>query len=339
MRGKIGDDILRVANRYPRPTFADILRAKQVITRYLPRTPLYHYPSLSEMLESDIYIKHENHQPVGAFKVRGGVNFFANMSEEEKRRGVITASTGNHGQSIAYGARLAGVEARVVVPEGANPQKVEAMRNLGAEVIFYGADFDEAKAYCERLAAERGYRYVSPGNEPLLIAGVATETLEIVEELPEVEVILLPIGGGSGAAGACLVAQAVNPSIEVIGVQAEKAPSVYLSWKERRKVTTEKADTFAEGLQTRAPFELPLAILIDYLSDFVLVSEEELRSSILLLLEKTHNLAEGGGAAALAGAIKLKDRLRGKKVALILSGGNISMERLRWILAETKVYG
>jgi len=331
----VTEDILALASRYPRPTFTDVLRAKQVIARYLPRTPLYHYSSLSRMLGSEIYIKHENHQPVGAFKVRGGVNLFANMSEEEKREGVITASTGNHGQSIAYGARIAGVEACVVMPQGANPGKVEAMRNLGAEVLFHGADFDDAKAHCERLAAERGYRYVSSGNEPLLIAGVATETLEIVEELPEVEVILVPIGGGSGASGACIVTQAVNPRIEVIGVQAEKAPSVYLSWKERRRVTTEKAETFAEGLQTRAPFELPLAILIDYLSDFVLVNEEELRRSILLLLEKTHNLAEGGGAAALAGAIKLKDRLRGKKVALILSGGNLSTEKLLWVLAAT----
>ena len=337
MEGVVSEDILTVASRYPRPTFAEVLRAQQLIARYLPRTPLHYYPSLSEMLGSEIYIKHENHQPVGAFKVRGGVNLFANMSEEEKPQGVITASTGNHGQSIAYGARTAGVEARVVMPQGANPGKVEAMRNLGAKVLFHGADFDDAKAYCERLAVEKGYRYVSSGNEPLLIAGVATETLEIVEELPEVEAILVPIGGGSGAAGACIVAQAVNPRIEVIGVQAEKAPSVYLSWKERRRVTTEKAETFAEGLQTRAPFELPLAILIDYLSDFVLVNEEELRRSILLLLEKTHNLAEGGGAAALAGAIKLKDRLRGKKVALILSGGNLSTEKLLWVLTETRV--
>lgn len=333
----VSEDISTVASRYPWPTFVDVLRAKQVIARYLPRTPLHHYPSLSEMLGSEIYIKHENHQPVGAFKMRGGVNLFANMSEEEKRQGVITASTGNHGQSIAYGARMAGVEACVVMPQGANPGKAEAMRNLGAKVVFHGVDFDDAKAHCERLAAERGYRYVSSGNERLLIAGVATETLEIVEELPEVEVILVPIGGGSGASGACIVTQTVNPRIEVIGVQAEKAPSVYLSWKGRRKVTTQKAETFAEGLQTRAPFELPLAILIDYLCDFVLVSEEELRRSILLLLEKTHNLAEGGGAAALAGAIKLKDRLRGRKVAVILSGGNLSTEKLRWVLTETGV--
>lgn len=333
----VSEEILTVASRYPRPTFADILMAKRVIARYLPRTPLYHYPSLSEMLGSEIYIKHENHQPVGAFKVRGGVNLFANMSEEEKRRGVITASTGNHGQSIAYAARIAGAEAHVVMPEGANPGKVEAMRSLGAKVVFQGVDFDEAKAYCERLAEEEGYQYVSSGNEPLLIAGVATETLEIVEELPDVEVILVPIGGGSGASGACIVAQAIAPGIEVIGVQAEKAPSVYLSWKQRRRVTTAKAETFAEGLQTRAPFELPLAILIDYLSDFVLVSEDELRRSILLLLEKTHNLAEGGGAAALAGAIKLKDRLGGKKVVLILSGGNLSTEKLRWVLTETNL--
>lgn len=337
MVGEVSEDILTVAKRYEWPTFADVLRARRVIARYLVPTPLHHYPSLSEMLGCEIYIKHENHQPVGAFKVRGGVNLLANMTEEERRRAVITASTGNHGQSIAYAARMAGVEAYVVMPQGANPEKVEAMRNLGAKVIFHGVDFDEAKAHCERLAEKRGYRYVSSGNEPLLIAGVATETLEIVEELPEVEAIVVPIGGGSGASGACIVAQAVDPGIEVIGVQAEKAPSVYMSWKERRKILTERAETFAEGLQTRAPFELPLAILIDHLSDFVLVSEEELRRSIFLLLQKTHNLAEGGGAAALAGAMKLKDRLRGKKVALILSGGNLSTDKLRWVLTETTI--
>ena len=190
---------------HQRPTFQDVLKAKAVIARYLWRTPLYRYPSLCQLLGGEIYVKHENHQPVGAFKVRGGINLVSQLSDDERRRGVITASTGNHGQSVAYAARLFGVEATIVVPEGANPGKVEAMRGLGAHIIFHGRDFDEAREHCEALAAERGHRYVHAGNEPLLIAGVATETLEILEDQPDIEVIIVPVGGGSGAAGACIV--------------------------------------------------------------------------------------------------------------------------------------
>ncbi len=257
-------------------------------------------------------MKHENHQPVGAFKVRGGVNLMSQLPEEERRRGVIAASTGNHGQSVAYAARLFGVKATIVVPEDANPGKVEAMRGLGAHIIFHG----------EALAAERGYRYIHSGNEPLLIAGVATETLEILEDQPDIEVIIVPIGGGSGAAGACIVAKTVDPAIQVIGVQAEKAPAAHRSWKERRLVE-DKMETFAEGLATRTAFALPQSILWDLLDDFVLVSEEEIYRAIVLYLEKTHNLAEG------AAALKLRDRLQGRKVALILSGGNLSLAQLK----------
>jgi len=315
-----------------RPTFQDVLKARSVIASYLPRTPLYRYPSLCQLLGCEVYVKHENHQPVGAFKVRGGINLVSQLSEEERRRGVITASTGNHGQSVAYAARLFGVEATIVVPEGANPGKVESMRGLGAHIIFHGRDFDEAREHCEALVAERGYRYIHAGNEPLLIAGVATETVEILEDQPDLEVIIVPVGGGSGAAGACIVAKAINPAIQVIGVQAEKAPAAHRSWKERRLVE-DKMGTAAEGLATRTAFALPQSILWDLLDDFVLVSEEEIYRAIVLYLEKTHNLAEGAGAAPLAAALKMRDRLQGRKVALVLSGGNLSLERLRVALS------
>ena len=187
---------------HQRPTFQDVLKAKAVIAGYLPRTPLYRYSSLCQLLGCEVYVKHENHQPVGAFKVRGGINLVSQLSDDERRRGVIAASTGNHGQSVAYAARLFGVEATIVVPEGANPGKVEAMRGLGAHIIFHGQDFDQAREHCEALVAERGYRYIHSGNEPLLIAGVTTETLEMLEDQPDIEVIIVPIGGGSGAAGA-----------------------------------------------------------------------------------------------------------------------------------------
>jgi threonine dehydratase len=220
------------------------------------------------------------------------------------------------------------VRAIVCVPEGANPVKVDSMQALGAEIVTHGADFDDAREFCERLADEHGYRYVHSGNEPLLIAGVATETLEILEEQPEIEVVIVPIGGGSGAAGACIVAQAINPSVQVVGVQSEAAPAAFRSWKARALVDDRMA-TFAEGLATRTAFELPQRILWDRLDQFVLVSEDEIRRALVLMIEKTSNLVEPAGAAPLAAALRLGSELAGKRVALICSGGRISPAQLR----------
>ena len=310
------------------PTFQDVLAARKRIAPYLARTPLYHYPTLSELVGAEVWVKHENHQPLGVFKARGGINLISQLSPEEKERGVITASTGNHGQSIAYAARLFGVRAIIGMPNGANPGKVTAIERLGAEVMFHGQDFDDARQRVEELAQEEGYRYVSSGDEPHLIAGVGTHTLEVLQELPDAEVILVPVGGGSGASGACIAAKAINPAIQVIGVQAEKAPSARLTWEARERVEA-KMETFAEGLATRAPFMLPQSILWEHLHDFVLVSEEEMLRCIVHFLERTHNLAEGAAAASLAGALQLRDRLAGKKVVLIMTGGNLSLGNLR----------
>ena len=254
------------------PDLADVLAARRRIEPYLRPTPLYRYPALDALTGARVWVKHENHQPVGAFKVRGGVNLVSQLTEDERRRGVIAASTGNHGQSVAYAAEEFGVRAVICMPEQANPVKVESMRALGAEVVFHGADFDEAREHCEKLAAEHGYRYVHSGNEPALIAGVATCTLEILEARPDIEVIVVPVGGGSGASGACLVAKAVRPSIEVIGVQSEAAPAAYRSWRSGSLVE-DTTSTFAEGLATRTAFELPQQIMRDRLDDFVLVTE------------------------------------------------------------------
>jgi threonine dehydratase len=313
------------------PTFADVLAARRQIAPYLRPTPLYSYPALSELVGAEVWVKHENHQPGGAFKVRGGVNLVSQLSEEERGCGLIAASTGNHGQSIAYAARLFGVRARICVPERANPVKLAAMRALGAELVVRGRDYDEAREHCEQLAAEQGYRYIHSGNEPLLIAGVATETLEILEEQPQVDAIIVPVGGGSGAAGACIVAKAIRTSIEVIGVQSEAAPAGYRSWQARR-LLEDRMDTFAEGLATRTAFELPQQILWDQLDDFVLVSEEELKRAVVQMIEGTRNLVEPAGAAPLAAALRLRRRLAGKRVALVLSGGNISPAQLRELL-------
>lgn len=263
---------------WPTITLADVLEARRRISPHLRATPLYPYPGLDELLGAEVWVKHENHQPVGAFKVRGGINLVSQLSADERSRGVIAASTGNHGQSIAYAARLYGVTARICVPEAANPVKLAAMRALGAELIVHGRDFDAAREHCESLAAEYGYRYVHSGNEPLLIAGVGTETLELIEERPDVDAIVVPIGGGSGAAGACIVAKAIRPEIEVIGVQSEAAPAAFRSWRARALMDGEN-ETFAEGLATRAPFELPQQILWEHLDEFVLVSEDEIREA------------------------------------------------------------
>ena len=248
---------------------------------------------------------------------------------------MITASTGNHGQSIAYAARLFGVQATICVPERANPVKVASMRGLGAELVFHGRDFDDAREHCEQLASEHGYRYVHSGNEPLLIAGVGTETLEILEEQPQTDVIVVPVGGGSGAAGACIVAKAINPAIRVIGVQSDAAPAAFRSWQVRRLVE-DKMETCAEGLATRTAFELPQQILWRWLDDFVLVSDDEIRAAQALMIEATRNLVEAAGAAPLAAGLRLRERLVGKRVVMILSGGNASREQLVEALGVSK---
>jgi threonine dehydratase len=312
---------------WPVPDLADVLAAGRRIAPYLRATPLYRYPALDAMTGAHVWVKHENHQPVGAFKVRGGVNLLCQLSADERHRGVITASTGNHGQSVAYAASLFGVRAVVCVPEQANPVKVESMRALGAEVVFHGADFDDAREHCEKQATEHGYRYIHSGNEPSLIAGVATYTAEILQDNPDTDVIVVPVGGGSGAAGACVVAKAVRPSIEVIGVQSSAAPAAYRSWQAGTLVE-DTTSTFAEGLATRTAFELPQQILRERLDDFILVSEDALRAATRLMIEKTRNLVEPAGAAALAAVLSAPQRFAGRKVAIVCSGGNISPAQL-----------
>jgi threonine dehydratase len=312
------------------PTFDDVLAARDRIAPYLIPTALNRYPALDELVGAEVWVKHENHQPVCNFKVRGGVNLVSQLSEDERERGVVTASTGNHGQSIAFAGRLFGVRAVICVPEGANPVKVGSIRGLGGEIVEYGRDFDEAREHCEALAEEQGYRYIHSGNEPDLIAGVGTHTLETLERQPDLDALMVPIGGGSGAAGACIAAAALRPELRVIGVQSDAAPAAYRSWKEGG-LAQDEMHTAAEGLATRIGFELPQQILREHLDEFVLVSEDEIRDATLALLERTRNLIEAAGAAPLAAALKLG--LAGRKVGLIASGGNMTLDQLRDLLA------
>jgi threonine dehydratase len=321
-----------VATTISTPTFADVLAAERRIRPHLRPTLLADYPALSTLVGTETWLKHENHQPTGAFKVRGGVNLVSELAPDERRRGLVTASTGNHGQSIAYAARLFGVRAVVCVPEGANPLKLESMRVLGAEIVVHGRDFDDAREETERLAEAEGLRYVHSANEPLLIAGVGTATLELLRDRPEVDVLIVPVGGGSGAAGACIVARELRPEVEVIGVQSEAAPTAHDAWKERRLLEG-RMETFAEGLATRVAFELTQRILWELLDDFVLVSDDELRVAVVHLLAAARTVAEPAGAASLAAALALRDRLAGRRVALVVSGGNITLAQLRDLLA------
>ena len=308
--------------------FEDIVAAREFIAPYLPKTPLIRVRAISEMLDCDYYAKLENLQPVGAFKVRGGVNLVGTVSDEERGRGLVSASTGNHGQSIAYGGRL--FRSRVIIyapAENVNEAKMQAIRKLGAEVRLHGRDFDEARQECERVASAEGLRYVHSANEPKLIAGVGTMGLEIFEDLADVDVIIAPAGGGSCASGNCIVANELNPNVKVIAVQSEAAPAMWHAWRNHTLEPYPTMQTEHEGLATRVPFELPSKILWELLSDFVLVSDAEINDAVRLLARHAKQVVEGSGAASLAAALKLRNELKGKKVVGIVSGGNIPLER------------
>lgn len=315
------------------PTYADVVAAAPVVHRYLHPTPLYEWPALSSLLGCRFYLKHENHQPTTAFKVRGGVHLVSRLSDEQKRRGILGCTTGNHGQSLAYASRLFGVRCVLVVPTRNNPDKITAMRSLGAEILEHGADFDDAREHCEVVREREGLRYVHSANEPDLIAGVGTSSLEIVEVVPHPDVILVPVGLGSGICGTALVMAELSPQTRVIGIQSELAPAVTRSWREGQMVRLGSPTTFAEGMATRVPAEMTLTLMRRLVHDMVLVSDDALREAILLLWRHTHNLAEGAGAAALAAAIQLRATLAGKTVVGVLSGGNLDLRELSRLAA------
>jgi len=315
------------------PTLLDVVAARERIRPYLLKTPLTYYHGLSSLLGCEVWVKHENHQPIGSFKIRGGINLLSRMSEGERGMGVITASTGNHGQSIAYASRLFGAKATVCVQKGANPDKVAAMRALGADIVEGNGDFDAARLMAVELARERGLRYVHTANEPDLIAGVGTLALEMVEDRLDLDVVIVAAGAGTLSSGVAIVYKAVSPGTRVVAVQTEAAPSLYKSWRSGVVECSESANTMADGLAVRQSFELPVRIVHRLVDEFVLVSEEELRAAIRLYVEKAHTIAEGAGAAPLAAAMKMGDRLAGKRVGLVLSGGNLTASMLREILA------
>lgn len=316
----------------------DGIRAAQTIVyQTLQPSPLLEHPLLSEAVGARLFVKHENHQPTGAFKVRGGLNFMHSFAAQRTHHGVITATRGNHGQAVALAATRYGIPSTIVVPFGNNPEKNAAMQAFGARLIEYGRDFDEAREEAERLAGAQNLRYIHSANEPLLINGVGTYALEIIEAVQrrgeQVDAVFVPIGMGSGLCGVITAFRALSPATKIYGVQAEGAPSLYLSWRAGHIVSTPEANTFADGVATRVPAELTFEIIKHGVDEIVLVSDAEMTEAIKLLWRTTHNLAEGAGAAATAAIFKLRERLQGKHVVNVMTGGNLDTDSLRRIFS------
>ncbi len=324
----------------PGVSFENIRAAREVVYRTLEPTPLIEHPLLTQEIGARVFLKHENHQVTGAFKVRGGLNFMSHFARESSYNGVITATRGNHGQSVALAANIYSVPATIVVPFGNNPEKNAAMQAYGARLVEYGRDFDEAREEVECLAKAENLRYIHSANEPHLINGVGTYAIEIIEALTrrgeKADAIFVPIGLGSGVCGVITAFRALSPETRIYGVQAEGAPSVYLSWKEGRIVETKNAHTMADGVATRVPAATTFDIITGSggsagVDEIVLVSDSEIIRAIRLLWRTTHNLVEGAGAAATAATIKLGDKLKGLNVVNVLSGANLDTDSVRKI--------
>lgn len=315
------------------PAIRDVVAARQVVERHLPRTPLVRSESLSDALDADVLLKREDTLPTGAFKVRGGVSLVAGLDEEFRDRGLVAASTGNHGQSLAWAGRRFDVPVTIGVPESANPDKVANMRRLGADVVERGGDFDEAREHVEDLAATDGYRYVHSANEPALVAGVGTAGLEVVEDCPGVDVVFTPVGGGSSAAGYCLTVGALTDA-DVVGVQAAGAPATYHAWADGTLDSRDAMDTFAEGIATRVPFALTTEVLRSHLEEFTLVTDDQIGDAVARLYEDERILIEGAPGAAIAAALAAGDELAGQTVVLPITGRNVAPEQLDEILAD-----
>jgi threonine dehydratase len=314
--------------------YEDVLAARERIAARLPPTPLRTYAPLDLHVGGGIrvFVKHENHQPTNAFKVRNALSAMTMLSEEERRRGVVAATRGNHGQGVAWAGALLGVPATICVPVGNSPEKNEAMRGFGAKVLEEGRDYDASVEVAGRLVAERGLTMVHSTNDARVIAGAGTITLEIIEQSADLEVLVVAVGGGSQAVGAMTVIRARRPEMAVYGVQAERASAIHDSWRAGRPIAKDSADTFADGLATRGVYDFTFEALCEGLAGFVTVTDGEIAEALKTLLSTTHNLAEGAGAAGLAGLLKLRDRLAGKRVGIIISGGNIDRDVLRKVL-------
>ncbi|HET6612427.1 MAG TPA: threonine/serine dehydratase [Kofleriaceae bacterium] len=315
-------------------TFDDVIAARARLAPHLSPTPLRHYPALDEAVGHGIkvWVKHENHQPTNAFKVRNGLAALTALPDEQRARGVIAATRGNYGQGLAWAGRLLGIPVTVCVPVGNSPDKNRAMIDLGAELVESGRDYDASVVVAENLASERGLTIIHSTNHCEVIAGAGTIALEMAENGPELDALVMAVGGGSQAVGALTVMRHLRPEVSVYGAQAANAPAIYDSWVAGKELSTDSADTFADGIATRHCYAFTFAALREGLADFVTATEAEIAAAIRLYLSCTHNLAEGAGAVSLAGLCALGERLAGKTVGIILSGANIDGEMLTRVL-------
>jgi len=306
----------------------DIREAAAALQPHVHQTPLLRAKALGQMAGVELWLKAENLQRTGSFKVRGAFNRIRLLSPEERRRGVVAASAGNHAQGVALAAREIGVRATVVMPEGAPLVKVESTRGYGAEVVLHGQDFDEAYAYARQLQEQRGAVLVHAFDDPAVIAGQGSVGLEIVEQLPEVEAVVVPVGGGGLASGLAVAVKSLKPRAKVIGVQAAAAPAVWRSWHEGRVVEIPARRTLADGLAVHSPRESVVRLLRQWLDDVVTVEEDELAGAMVLLLERSKLVAEGAGAAAVAALVYGKVALHGLRTVAVVSGGNVDLNTL-----------
>ena len=314
------------------PTLRDVLAARRTLAAHLEPTPVRTYAPLDAATGACVVVKHENLQPTGAFKVRGALTLLLGLPDAERARGVVAFSTGNHAQAVAYAARATATPCTVVMPTDPNPTKARAVRDLGARLVLHGATFDDAREHATALAAASGARLVSAANEPPLVAGVATAYLELLEQAPDLDALVVPVGGGSGAAAACLVASALAPGLEVVAVQSTAAPAVHDSWR-AGTLRAVPSTTRAEGLATGCGFALTQAVLREHLDDFVLVDDDAIDRAAGLFLTGARTVAEAAGAAGLAAVLADPDRFAGRRVGVVCTGGNASPDELRRVLA------
>ncbi len=314
------------------PSLDQLERAASIVYEAFAPTPQYAWPLLREQLGAEIWVKHENHTPTGAFKVRGGVVYFRELARSARPpRGVIGATRGNHGQSIGFAARRAGLPATIVVPHGNSREKNAAMRALGVELIEHGEDFQAAREHAASLAQERELLMV-PSFHASLVQGVASYSLELLRAVPDLDVAYVPIGLGSGICGMIAAREALSMKTEIVGVVSEQAPAYALSFEQRRAVEHPVTTQIADGMACRTPEPEALELIWRYVARVVKVSDEEVAAAMRLMYTATHNVAEGAGAAGLAAALKERERIAGRRVATILSGGNVDRDVLARIL-------
>jgi len=317
-------------------SFQDVLEANRKIRKFIIRTPTYMSVAFSRRTGAEVYLKLESFQQVGVFKIRGAINKVASLPHSELEKGLVTSSSGNHGLAVAYAAKIFGAKAVVVVPENAVKEKVEAIESYGAKVVKHGKDYDEAYSKALKIQKKTKNTFVHPFNDPYVIAGQGTIGLELLEDVPDLDTIIVPVGGGGLISGIAIAAKTLKPDIKTVGVQAEGAPAIYRSWKTGKIVEMDSVETVADGLASRKPLDLTFRLMRRYVDDILLVTDQEIGEAVLALLSEAHILAEPSGAASLAALLFRYSPKPKEKVAVIISGANISIDYLASLLNKQK---